>query len=92
MGLKSGWHAAAVMGTTQVHAKRLAHACEMRLELLAQGAPSATRTLNPAEAVTGAMQAHAEGLARTSQPARCGWSCLLTMGPGSVRHLASLPA
>ena len=25
------------MGTDQVHAKRLAHACEMRLELLAHG-------------------------------------------------------
>ena len=41
VGLKSGWHAAAVMGTTQVHAKRLAQACEMRLELLAHGKHSA---------------------------------------------------
>lgn len=39
VGLKSGWHAAAVMGTAQVHAKRLAQTCAMRLELLAHGAP-----------------------------------------------------
>ena len=37
MGLKSGWHAAAVMGTSQFHGLRLAHAAEMRLELLAHG-------------------------------------------------------
>ena len=38
VGLKSGWHAAAVMGTSQFHGLRLAHAAEMRLELLAHGA------------------------------------------------------
>lgn len=37
VGLKSGWHAAAVMGTSQFHGLRLAHAAEMRLELLAHG-------------------------------------------------------
>ena len=39
MGLKSGYHTALVMGgvNSKIHAKRLAQACEVKIELRAAG-------------------------------------------------------
>ena len=69
VGLKSGWHAAAVMGTSQFHGVRLAHAAEMRLELLAHGrarchvhgVPRPVQSLLPGGQVLYGLMEHSSG-------------------------------